>query len=265
MIFMNIFNKYIPFIFQVYLGVIYSEILFSYELFYAKIFKMYNGNIVMAGDKGIYTYDNTGINLLYNYTFDEVLIDEEPKGYYTNIAQFSKENNGLVIVLVYHILYILNSKGQFLFKYELNLELDTSNFQYYTIVPYIFEDNKYHFILGYINSKRKPCLQYYMINSKNNETTIGNSFIFDEGDDERSGVTYDYGINCEIMIHDNYGKILICFYQNTFPSSIEIKSFKIDNKMIENIPNISCTYEGSSFGLKTLTSIDKKKSIICFL
>ena len=265
MIFMNIFNKYIPFIFQVYLGVIYSEILFSYELFYAKIFKMYNGNIVMAGDKGIYTYDKTGINLLYNYTFDEVLIDEEPKGYYTNIAQFSKENNGLVIVLVYHILYILNSKGQFLFKYELNLELDTSNFQYYTIVPYIFEDNKYHFILGYINSKRKPCLQYYMINSKNNETTIGDSFIFDEGDDERSGVTYDYGINCEIMIHDNYGKILICFYQNTFPSSIEIKSFKIDNKMIENIPNISCTYEGSSFGLKTLTSIDKKKSILCYL
>ena len=106
MIFMNIFNKYIPFIFQVYLGVIYSEILFSYELFYAKIFKMYNGNIVMAGDKGIYTYDKTGINLLYNYTFDEVLIDEEAKGYYTNIAQFSKENNGLVIVLVYHILYI---------------------------------------------------------------------------------------------------------------------------------------------------------------
>ena len=43
---------------------IYSEILYSYELYYAKIFKLYNGNIVMAGDKGIYTYDNTGTNLL---------------------------------------------------------------------------------------------------------------------------------------------------------------------------------------------------------
>ena len=262
---MDIFNKYIFFIFQAYLGVIYSEILYSYELYYAKIFKLYNGNIVMAGDKGIYTYDNTGTNLLYKYTFDEVQIDKEQKGYFTNIAQFSKENNGLVIVLVYHILYILNSKGQFLFKYELNLKIDSSNFQYYSIVPYIFMDNEYHFILGYINSNRKPCLQYYIINPKNNGTTIENSFIFDEGDSQRSGVTYDYGINCEIMIHENYGKILICFYQNTYPSCIEIKAFKIENKKIENIPNINCTYEGSSYGLKTITSIDKKKSILCYL
>ena len=219
----------------------------------------------MAGDKGIYTYDNTGTNLLYKYTFDEVQIDKEQDGYFTNIVQFSMENNGLVIVLVYHILYMFNSEGQFLFKYELNLEIDEHNFQYYSIVPYIFKDTEYHFILGYINSNRKPCLQYYLINSKNNQTTIGNSFIFDEGDIQRSGVTYDYGINCEIMIHEIYGKILICFYQNTYPTSIEIKAFKIENKMIENIQNITCTYEGSGYGLKTFASIDKKKSILCYL
>ena len=266
MIFMNILNRYyIFFIFQAYLRFIYSEILYSYELYYAKIFKLYNGNIVMAGDKGIYTYDNTGTNLLYKYTFDEVQIDEEQKGYFTTIVQFSKENNGLVIVLVYHILYILNSEGEFLFKYELSQEIKEGNFQYYTIVPYIFEDNEYYFILGYINSKRKPCVTYFSINPKNNQTTIGNSFIFDEGDSKRSGVTYDYGINCEIMIHEDYGKILICFYQNTYPSSIEIKAFKIDNKMIEIIPNINCTLGGSGYGLKTFASIDKKKSLVCYL
>ena len=263
---MNIFNKhYIFLIFQVFLGFVYSEILFSYEFYYAKIFKLYNGNIVMAGDKGIYTYDNTGTNLLYKYTFDEVQIDAEQKGYFTTIVQFSKENNGLVIVLVYHILYILNSEGEFLFKYELGPEIKEGNFQYYTIVPYIFEDNEYHFILGYINGNKKPCIKYFSINPKYNQTTIENSFIFDEGDNQRSGVTYDYGINCEIMIHENYGKILICFYQNTYPSCIEIKAFKIENKMIEIIPNINCTLEGSGYGLKTFASIDKKKSIVCYI
>ena len=262
---MNIFNKYMFFIFQAYLGVIYSEILFSYELYYAKVFKLYNGNFVMAGDKGINTYDKTGTNLLYKYTFDEVQIDEKEKGYYTNIVQFSKENNGLVIVLVYHILYILNSKGQFLFKYKLNLEIDSHNFQYYSIVPYIVEDNEYHFILGYINSNKKPCLLYYIINPKFNTTTIGNSFIFDEGDDQRSEIDYDYGINCEIMIHENYGEILICFYQINYPSSIELKAFKIENKMIKNMPNITCKYNASGYGLKTFASIDKKKSILCYI
>ena len=154
----------------------YSEVLYSYELFYARVFKLSNGNIVMAGDKGINTYDNTGTNLLYNYTFDAVQIGQVSDGYFTNIVQFSKEDNGLVIVLVNHILYILNSDGKFLFKYELNLAIDSSSFQYYSIVPYFFKEDKYHFILGYINSNQKPCLLYYIIIQNNNEIII-NMFL----------------------------------------------------------------------------------------
>ena len=216
---MNILYKYyLLFIFQAYLGVIYSEILYSYELFYARVLKLSNGNMVMAGDKGINTYDNTGTNLLYNYTFDAVQIGQVSDGYFTNIVQFSKEDNGLVIVLVNHILYILNSDGKFLFKYELNLAIDSSNFQYYSIVPYFFKEDKYHFILGYINSNQKPCLLYYIINQNNNEIIINNSYVFDPN----SSVTYNYGINCGIMNHINYGNILICFYQNSYPLQIEI-------------------------------------------
>ena len=51
-------NKYyFLFIFQAYLGVISSKTLFSNELNFAKTFKLNNGNFVMAGDKGINTYD----------------------------------------------------------------------------------------------------------------------------------------------------------------------------------------------------------------
>ena len=65
MIFINILHRYyILFIFQVYYGVIYSDILYSYELHFTKEFKLYNNNIIMAGDKGIYTYDNTGTNYI---------------------------------------------------------------------------------------------------------------------------------------------------------------------------------------------------------
>ena len=259
-------NKYyLLFIFQVYFGVIYSETLFSNELNFAKTFKLNNGNFVMAGDKGINTYDNTGENLLYSYIFNEVQIKEEEDGYYTNIVQFPNEYNGLVIVLVYHILYYLNSNGNYLYKYELNLDFSPSNFISYSIVPYIFKENKYHFILGYINTNQKACLLYYVINSINNQTTNEDSFIFDENDEQRSGISYDYVINCEIMNHNTYGNILICFYQTTYPKVIEIKAFKLENKKIEIIPNINCTYEGSSYGFKTFTSSDKKKCFFCYL
>ena len=213
----------------------------------------------MAGDKGIYTYDNTGTNLLYSCTFDEVQINKEEDAYFTNIVQFPKEYNGLVIVLVYHILYFFNSNGKFLYKYELKLEIDSSNFQYYSMVPYIYKDNKYHFILGYINDNKKASLIYYLINPKNNETARESSFIFDNQEN------FDYGINCEIMNHEIYENILICFYQNNNPQAIDIKAFKLENKMIENIPNITCSLAGKTFGLKTLTSIDKKKSFLCYL
>ena len=44
-----------------------------------------------------------------------------------------------------------------------------------------------------------------------------------------------------------------------------IKAFKLENKTLENIPNISCIYNGAGYGLKTFTSINKKKIILCYL
>ena len=147
-----------------------------------------------------------------------------------------------------------------MYKYELNLEIDTTIFQYYSISPFIFKDNEYHFILGYINSDKKACIKYYLTNPKNNETTSENFFLFDEQDN------YDYGINCEIMNHEIHGNILICFYQNNNnPLTIDLKPFKLKNKAFEIIPNITCSLPAKSLGLKTLTSIDKKKSFICYL
>ena len=67
------------------------------------------------------------------------------------------------------------------------------------------------------------------------------------------------------MNHINYGNILICFYQNSYPLQIEIKAFKLENKTLENIPNIYCIYNGAGYDLKTFTSINKKKIILCYL
>ena len=104
------------------------ESLFSYGMTFAKSYKLNNGNILVVWTLGINIYDNSGINLLYNHNITENPITTEDKGRFTNYAQFSNENNRICIVLVYHILYILNSDGKYLFEYK--IEDDTSQVKF---------------------------------------------------------------------------------------------------------------------------------------
>ena len=107
---MNYKNSIILFLLLIYFKYIHNtESQFSYGMKYAKIFKLNNGNIVVVGDLGINTYDSTGMNSLFNRSITQNKITSTIQGAFTNLAQFSDENDGLVIVLAYHILYILNS------------------------------------------------------------------------------------------------------------------------------------------------------------
>jgi hypothetical protein len=105
-----------------------TESVFSYGMKYAKIYKLNNGNIIVVGNLGINTYDSTGMNSLYNRSINENPITSSTEGKFTNFAQFSNENNGIGIVMVNHILYILNSNGSYLFRYKLLEDVSKKNF-----------------------------------------------------------------------------------------------------------------------------------------
>ena len=184
-----------------------TESLFSYGMQFAKIFKLNNGNIIVVGTLGINTYDSSGMNSLYNYSITENQIIDKDSGLVTNFAQFSNENNGIGIVMANYILYILNSDGRCLFKYK--LEGDLSETEYFSIIPYIFKDNYYHFILGYISSNRKAFLQYYLIDLENEILIPKGSYEFDSSSFKEisSGISlyisnglYSSGIEYKVVI-----------------------------------------------------------------
>ena len=231
----NYKNNIIFFLFFIYFKYIHNtESQFSYGMKYAKIFKLNNGNIVVVGDLGINTYDSTGMNSLFNHSITQNKITSTTQGAFTNLAQFSDENNGLVIVLAYHILYILNSQGEYQFEYKIKDDISLlSSTNFYTIVPYIYKDNYYHFILGYIKNNKKAFLQYYLIDLPNINIIPKGYFEFDENDPERVSVGYDYGITCQFMNHYSYKIVLTCFYQNNEPQEISSISFKLRNNNIE--------------------------------
>ena len=252
---MNLFKYIILFVFIIYFKFTNStEASYSFKTKYAKTYKLNNGNIVIVGNIGILIYDSTELKLLYNYsyTLDNSTIIESKESYFTTFAQFSEEYNGIVIICVKHILYILNSDGEF--KFNVKLTHNTKYIEFYTIVPYIYENNNYYFILGYINSHKKAFLQYCSFN-------INNKILRNITDYELC--KSDYGLSCQIMNHNKYGNLLTCFYLSSYPVEIIASSFKIENNKIENILNSS--YDDNSFSIQSEISSNREKAILCYI
>lgn len=239
------------------------EPIFSYGMKFARAYKLNNGNIIVVGTLGINTYDSSGMNSLYNYSITENPITDTTTGLVTNFAQFSNENNGIGIVIANHILYILNSEGKCLFKYK--LEGDLSRTFYYSILPYIYKDNYYHFILGYINSDRKAILQYYFIDLDNEQLIPKINYELNSEDSEKSDVIYDNGISCQFMKHNIYKIVLTCFYQDNLLLHIAASSFKFNENKIERINDLLTSYEDFAFNILSAVSADRKNCLICYI
>ena len=223
---------------------------------YAKSLKLYEGKIIVAGDVGIYTYESNLTRILPVCEITEDFIPNADSSIFTTLAQFPTESNGLVLILVMHVLYIFNSEGEFKFKKK--LEIITSNIKFYTLVPYVYREEKYHFILGYINNEQKAFLQYYLISLDNEEINEEGSYIFE-------GTAYNNGISCQIMNHKEYSDILTCFYHDTSYNFITYLSFDLENKKIEKLNITSDYFSDKPFCVQSVVDPEKKNSLVCYV
>ena len=240
---------------------------FSYDMEYARTFKLNNGNIAIIGTKGIYIYDKTGKIRLNNITItkEEDIIKQIEDAYFTTFAQF-EEGEEYIIIIVKQVIYLLDSEGNYQNYFQLTHS--TEQIKFYTLVPYIDKDNNYNFILGFINRDRKAYLQYYTINTEDEDKNIAfiDDYIFGEDDGSIEQSNYDNGISCQIMYHHTKGNLLICFYLNYIsPEEISSIAFKLENNIIEKVPNFNASYYDKSFLIQSVVSPDKKKSLVCYI
>ena len=223
---------------------------------YAKALKLYGGKLIVAGDVGIYTYESDLTRVLPVCPITEDIIPNVDSSIYTTLAQFPTESKGLVLIIVMHVLYIFNSEGVFQFKKQ--LDIITSNIKFYTLVPYTYIEDKYHFILGYINNEQKAFLQYYLI-------TLDNEQISEKGFYQFEGVSFNNGISCQIMNHEEYGDILTCFYHDTTNNCITYLSFDIQDEKIEELSITSDYFSDKPFCIQSVVDPEKKNSLVCYV
>ena len=234
---------------------------------FPKSFRLNNGKIIIVGTPGIYVYDSTGTTCL-----DENPIDNQNKitassdQCFTTFAQF-ETGEKYVIVMVKQVIYILNSDGVKIFKNKPTLEIN-SEIGFYSIVPFIDENNNYNFILGILGTGTncKPILKYFSINFQGESLTPIDSYTFDSDDPSRENIKYDKGISCQLMNHMTYGNVITCFYHNyRNPQEIGSFSFKLENNQISKVPLVNATYNDQSFCMRSIVSQDKKRCLLCYV
>ena len=230
------------------------EVSFDYGVNDGKAYLLNNGNIVLVGHFGIYTYDDAGTTILYRYDTHVTQYNKEKT--YSSFGQFSEEYNSIAVICFNHTIFILSDVGEIQFNYSLTH--DTKYATYYDVLPHIRVEDNYLFILGYINSNKKAYIQYFSFDMDSQTLVeIFNQQLSDS----------DYGVSCQFMNHNTQGEVLTCFYLNNvgYPPTIAASSFKIQNNQIEKITSLETSYPDKCYYLQSKLNSDRTKCLLCYI
>ena len=232
-----------------------QEILFNYR--FIKIVELLDGNYIMCTEKNINIFDSNFQNVIFQHNLTTEIPDRAEFEFVT-ISQYPNEDGGRIIVLNKNKVYLIYSSYSKILQDNINLNLQTS--KYYTLVPYKNGDS-YNFIIGYIEDIIK--LAYYKFNIEGNSVELINTFSPDfpciEGRQDKNSVE---GFSCNIMISNQKGKVLTCFYEKLLifgVCSVSLVNFNMIEELChltESIPPLS---------IHSAVSFDKGRSLICFV
>ena len=268
-----VFNKdkkeisYFIFIFKI---LIILSILEQYNFYpsflYSKAITLLNKNIFIIHKSGIDIYDSSLTKRIKNIiNFNHKEIKNNDIYAKTIITQINKNNSEYITCIINNNIYIFNSKGEKLYSSDKAITL----FQrmYNILIPIKIINNKYYYIIGYINKKNIHFLFFkFEIN------TLQNILLYDKSlvncfETDKSFIINNKLITCQILKSPSKKEKLFCFY--IINSSLENFSFDIE---IENIAFVKAKNNKVKIpielrgikGIKSSTNFDNSKMFICF-
>ena len=237
--------------------IILTKVLSQNTVFNAKFMKtveLLDENYIICTEKHIKIVDSNFQNLIFQHNLTSEITNRDDFEFVT-ISQYPNEDGGRIIVLYKNKVYLIYSPYTNILEANINLN---HNSQYYTLVP-IKDGNDYNFIIGYIDNKIK--LAYYKFNLQNNSVALNNTFTPDLP--TISDLSSNPGFSCQIMISNQKGKVLTCFYSKNF--IFEVCSFDLGNfSMIEELCNLNDNTVAPIY-IHSAISFDKTKSLICYV
>ena len=233
---------------------------------YPRLFSMQNGNNLLICKEGIFIYDP---NFDQKISFDPLKkeITDNLEVELITISQYP--NNGNIIIITKDKFYFLSSEGKVIFDDDLNLNifLAGSGCEYYTLVPYKYENN-YNFIVGFINNDKYFDIIYYKINISQQKIEIIKDYVPEIKNSLGYRQTNLYhGFDCEIMHSNVKGEVITCFHFDNFPGEIGAFSLYLSSSNIELIEDLCILHSITNIQpkfLKSVVSPDKTKALVVF-
>ena len=247
--------------------IICSSYIYDFELMNMVAFHLYNENILFFTNKGFYTVDQN-LSIIYNYTYS-FNFDYTLKSNYPFFTQFSKDEDRIVLCLIFNTLFVFNENGQFSYYTVVNEIPENKNCDNNCIINAFKKDGNNYFYIIICNNQDSINFFYYKINENGN-----NSLIYNNSYTNASENFLQTGcITCQTTINDdkNY---LTCFYQY----QSQEQNYKLNNNIgeITFAPDDNFSYfepkksflnndynEGFYFAF-SLTSEDKSKIYVCY-
>ena len=176
-----------------------------------------NENNLLISSEGISIYNKDLTIKYYHYNFPNNITIENAKDIsQTKIVQ-SSEGEKYVLCLVKNYIFILNQNGELYYSDNISESLKNE----ISLVPYKYVDNKYYFILAYLNEGIKFLYYNFEIVGNNaNLSPLTNKFYKPKIDNIERGL-FSESLSCEIL-YLNSDKTLTCFVNVTIGIVISI-------------------------------------------
>jgi hypothetical protein len=226
------------------------------ELDYYKKKRLNNGNYFILSTQGLYLYNedfNAKVGLV---VFNSSQFTSHADITSSDIAQFSKDDNGYIICLVKDELYVLSKSGTYL--NHITVDFVIREFTY-RIVPYGKNNNEYYFAIFFPNDiDQIIIIKKYKYNSATNSINL---------DDTKNYTPYiidlKKGISCELM---NYyeDQVIACFYGG-YEKPVCTVFDTIDFEVIPNLGGIINTQnaKGGQFFISRIDTSNREKGVFC--
>ena len=188
--------------------IIYSSKIYELDLLKLVSFQLSNQkNTLFFTNKGFYTIDQD-LSIIDSYP-NELNISTIKRSNYPSFTQFSQEEGGIVLCLIFYNLYIFDSEGKFITYKFINEIPSIPEYNNYIINAFKKSGDDYYYIILYNDALYSIKYFYFKINREwQNLLIYNNSFK-----NESESLTTSFCITCQRIKTNNK---LICIYQYSY-------------------------------------------------
>ena len=243
------------------INIIFNEEFSGINAAYPNALQLDDNSIFLANNEGMFFCDINLNPFRFHEYYNKTLNNFENIKNKILITHFKEY--GHIICLIEDVFYFFKGNSDLIIMGNLPNEITQSN--YLNLLAYRKdEDNKFHFIVTFMNSSNKYINFYhyqideieYIIVSNN----IYSPFYFDYPNIELNSPYF----TCQIMDTETNGKVLTCCFQTFDNDLIIVQSFDIENDLAE-IEEYYAKIPIDNLNMITSTlSVDKKNILVCY-